>query len=248
MDGGNTLDLAASAFRKSRFNLAFTGAGVSVESGLPDFRSPGGLWDRYDVAEYATLTAFRRHPEKVWTFVRELLDGYGGVQPNAGHRAMAALEAAGALHAVVTQNIDGLHQAAGSRRVVEFHGSLRRLVCLGCGRMCPTDESSVRALPVPRCTCGRVFKPDFVFFGEAIPEAALTDAFAMARSCGVLLVAGTSAEVAPASLIPYEAKAAGATIVELNVRPTPLTDGLTDHFIAGPFAHTMVELARRITG
>lgn len=248
MHDGEILDRAANAFRKSRFNLAFTGAGVSVESGLPDFRSPGGLWDRYDVAEYATLTAFQRHPEKVWTFVRELLDGYGGVQPNAGHRALAELETAGVLHAVITQNIDGLHQAAGSRRVVEFHGSLRRLVCLGCGRMCPTDDLSVRALPVPRCACGRIFKPDFVFFGEAIPEAALTDAFALARTCGVLLVAGTSAEVAPASLIPYEAKAAGATIVELNVRPTTLTDGLTDHFIAGAFAHTMVELARRITG
>jgi len=159
MNSEETLDRAASAFRKSRFNLAFTGAGVSVESGLPDFRSPGGLWDRYDVTEYATLTAFQRHPEKVWTFVRELLDSYGGVQPNAGHRALAALEATGALHAVVTQNIDGLHQAAGSRRVVEFHGSVRRLVCLGCGRMCPADDPSVRALPVPRCACGCAPRP-----------------------------------------------------------------------------------------
>ncbi len=248
MNDSDILARAAGAFRDSRFNLAFTGAGVSVESGLPDFRSPGGLWDRYDVAEYATLDAFRRHPDKVWVFIRELLDSYGDVRPNAGHLALAALEAAGALHAVVTQNIDGLHQAAGSRRVVEFHGSLRRLVCLGCGRTCPSDEPSVKSVPVPRCACGRVYKPDFVFFGEAIPEAALTDAFAMARECGVLLVAGTSAEVAPASLIPHEAKAAGATIVELNVRPTALTDSVTDHFIAGPFARTMTELARRITG
>jgi NAD-dependent deacetylase len=248
MNDDRRLASAASAVRRSRFCIALTGAGVSVESGLPDFRSPGGLWDRYDVADYATLDAFIRNPEKVWMFVRELLDNYGQVQPNPGHRALAELETAGRLRAVITQNIDGLHQAAGSRRVVEFHGSLRRLVCLDCGRTCPSGEPSVRTAAAPRCTCGRILKPDFVFFGEMIPEAALAESFALARRCDVLIVAGTSAEVAPASMIPYAAKAAGATVVELNLRPTGLTGSVTDHFIAGPFGTTMVELLRRITG
>jgi NAD-dependent deacetylase len=236
---------AAYALRRSARTVALTGAGASVDSGLPDFRSPGGIWDRYPASEYACLDSFLANPAKVWTFVGELLSTYGDVQPNDGHRALARLEERGLLQAVITQNIDGLHQAAGSREVIEFHGSLRRLVCLDCGKSYPSGGEILRKLP-PRCRCGRILKPDFVFFGEMIPPLALETSFELARRCQVLLVAGTSAEVAPASAIPHAAKEAGAVIVELNLAPTLLTGRLTDHFLAGPFARVMPELARLV--
>jgi len=176
------------------------------------------------------------------------VESYGDAQPNDGHRALAALEAAGRLEGVVTQNIDGLHQAAGSRRVVEFHGSLRRLCCLSCRRRYDFDAAMRAAMPCRCPACRRLLKPDFVFFGEAIPPEALEEAFGLARRCEVLLVAGTSAEVAPASLIPYEAKDAGAVVVEVNTRPTVLTGAITDFYLEEPFAVALPELARRVTG
>jgi NAD-dependent deacetylase len=242
------MDRLAGILRESGCTVALTGAGASVDSGLPDFRSPGGIWDRYNVVEYAHLDAFLSHPEKVWRFVRELVESYGDAQPNDGHRALAALEAAGRLEGVVTQNIDGLHQAADSRRVVEFHGSLRRLCCLSCRRRYDFDAAMRAAMPCRCPVCRRFLKPDFVFFGEAIPPEALEEAFGLARRCEVLLVAGTSAEVAPASLIPYEAKDAGAVVVEVNTRPTVLTGAITDFYLEEPFAVALPELARRVTG
>jgi NAD-dependent deacetylase len=242
------LDRVAEAMQRSDCTVALTGAGASVDSGLPDFRSPGGIWDRYNVVEYAYLDAFLTHPEKVWVFIRELIEAYGDARPNEGHRALAALEAAGRLAGVVTQNIDGLHQAAGSRHVVEFHGSLRRLVCLTCRRRFEFDAARRAAMPCRCPECRRLLKPDFIFFGEAIPVEALMESFALARRCDVLLVAGTSAEVAPASMIPYEAKDCGALIVEVNLQPTLLTRSLTDCFLEGPFAEVMPRLARRVTG
>lgn len=238
---------AASLWRSAPGAVALTGAGVSVESGLPDFRSAGGIWSRYEVGEYATIHAFRRNPGKVWNFVSELLDSYAGVQPNPGHRALAELERQSWLQGVITQNIDGLHQAAGSRRVVEFHGSLRRLVCISCGKM--RDAAAVLADPAarpPRCECQRILKPDFIFFGEAIPSEALELSSRLVRQCPVLLVAGTSAEVAPASQLPYLAKAAGAAIIELNLERTWLTGELTDVFLQGPFSLVMSRLAEAV--
>jgi len=228
--------------------VALTGAGASVESGVPDFRSPGGIWSRYSVAEYATIEAFLADPAKVWTFVRDLVAEFGDAAPNPGHRALARLEAAGYLRGVITQNIDGLHHQAGSRAVVEFHGSMRQLVCLRCHQKTPfRREEHLRRLP-PRCRCGAALKPDFIFFGEAIPEEALATSHLWATSCRVLLVAGTSAEVAPASAIPYRAVSRGARVIELNLAPTILTEDLDTLFLAGPFAELLPRLADLVTG
>ncbi len=247
MQDDRWLATAAGLIAESEYTVALTGAGASVESGLPDFRSPGGIWDRYDTREYAYLDSFIRHPRKVWKFVEELLSSYGKCAPNAGHRALADLERYGRLQGVITQNIDNLHQEAGSRTVVEFHGNLQRLVCLDCRKRYAMDDPAVRAQMPPCCECGRILKPDFIFFGEMIPPRALEESFAMARRCQVLLVAGTSAEVAPASMIPYEAKRSGARVVEINTQPTVLTGDVSDIFLQGRFADVLPNLARRVS-
>lgn len=239
------IEKAAQRLAGERRGAAMTGAGVSVESGIPDFRSRGGLWTRFPPEEYATIQAFRRDPEKVWRMLAEMEKTLDASSPNPGHRALAELETLGVLEAVVTQNIDGLHSRAGSRGVVEFHGSHRTLTCLWCGNACKREE--VRQLPVPpRCSCGKVLKPDVVFFGETIPEKALHDAARVADTCRVLLVAGTSAEVYPANQLPSRAKRRGALIVEINVAPTLLTDSVTDIFIEGKAGEALPLLAEAV--
>jgi len=244
MQGKNLQQRAASEIRSSSSTIALTGAGVSVESGLPDFRSSDGIWSRYDIYEYAYLDSFIRNPHKIWAFVDELLRSFGHAQPNPGHLALAELEKHRFLNGIITQNIDNLHQAAGSRHVVEFHGNLHRLVCLDCGGRFSMENEKVMANMPPVCTCGRILKPDFVFFGEMIPPTALEESLEMAGDCDVLLVIGTSAEVAPASLIPIEAKRKGAVIIELNLASTALTEQITDYFLQGSFAEVMPQLTR----
>lgn len=243
-----SIALAARWIREAGSVVALTGAGVSVESGLADFRSPGGLWTRYDPSVYCHIDGFRKHPEKVWGFIRELLASAEGVKPNPGHRALARLEAAGFLRCVITQNIDNLHQEGGSRDVVEFHGNMKALVCLVCGHREAITQGRAIETPYPRCACGQPLKPDFVFFGEAIPEEASGKAFRVAGEAGVLLVAGTAAEVAPASWIPVTAKESGARIVELNLHPTLLSGRVTDLFLEGPFGTIMPALAEAVLG
>lgn len=230
---------------------ALTGAGISVASGIPDFRSPRGLWSRFDPMEYATIEAFRADPEKVWRFLRELERIVRGARPNAAHRALAALEEQGWLEGIATQNVDGLHQAAGSRRVIELHGSGRALVCLGCGRRYPAAERAGLGDP-PRCRCGRILKPDAVLFGEMLPLGAYERALALVRGVPVLLVIGTSAAVYPVAELPREARAAGALVCEFNLEPTELTGGVAQLTIRGPADRTLPALleavARRSRG
>lgn len=222
--------------------VVLTGAGISVESGIPDFRSPGGLWTRFPPHEYATLSAFRRNPGRVWEMLAEMEAVLDAAQPNPAHRALARLEEAGVVDGVITQNIDGLHQAAGSRRVVEFHGSHGTLSCLACGGRYTRAEARARGLP-PACECRALLKPDVVFFGEMIPETAVEQSYRMAGSCRVMLVVGTSAEVAPANEMPWVARRAGAKVIEVNVEPTMLTRGVTDLFLQGPAGRVVHELA-----
>ncbi|MBI5420148.1 MAG: NAD-dependent deacylase [Deltaproteobacteria bacterium] len=212
--------------------VALTGAGISVESGIPAFRGSQGMWEKFDPAEYATIGAFLRNPEKVWEMLSEMMDVLLGAAPNAAHRGLAELERMGLLRSVITQNVDGLHQAAGSRRVIEFHGSPEALVCIACWNRYPSAEKVREGIP-PRCGCGAILKPDIVFFGEPIPWGAQEDAEAEARSCSVLLVIGTSAQVAPACEIPRQAKEHGARVIEINPEETPLTRTVTDLHIQG---------------
>jgi len=214
--------------------VALTGAGISVDSGIPDFRDPGGLWERFDPMEYAHIEAFLKHPEKAWQLLRELHLLVDRAEPNAGHLGLRRLEEMGFLASVITQNVDGLHQRAGNTEVIEYHGNNRFLVCVHCGRRIGREAMAVAwDGPPPRCSCGAVLKPDIVLFGEAIPREPQFRAQVAARQCGVMLVVGTSAMVYPASELPETAKNSGALIIEVNVRRTYLTDTVTDIFLQG---------------
>jgi NAD-dependent deacetylase len=228
-----TPELAAALLRQGRRAVALTGAGISVESGIPDFRSPDGLWSRFDPGEYAHILAFRANPAKVWTMLREMEGLISRARPNPAHLALAELEARGMLLGIITQNVDNLHRAAGNQRVVEYHGNALRLICDRCRAPQPLESVDFQQ-PPSYCRCGGLIRPDVVFFGEAIPPAAQAEAEELARGCDLLLVIGTSGEVAPASYLPYIAKESGAIIVENNLEPTRLTYTLTDHFLPGP--------------
>src|SRR5438132_7536815 len=187
--------MLADLIRSAQPCVALTGAGISTESGIPDFRSPTGIWARYDPMEYATISAFRRDPVKVWAFYALRFDVLTRAEPNAGHLALAELERRGLLRAVVTQNIDGLHERAGSQDVVEVHGSIRTASCLACGARVPFAEvvSALEVAPAPPCPeCGEILKPDVVMFGELLPVAAIDRATSLAREAGLLLVVGST--------------------------------------------------------
>jgi NAD-dependent deacetylase len=219
-----SVDLLTELVRSQGPCVVLTGAGVSTESGIPDFRSPSGLWARYDAAEYATIDAFLENPAKVWEFYGMRLLMLDEALPNDGHRALAELEDRGWVSAVITQNIDRLHEQAGSRALVEVHGSIRTASCLDCGTVVPLAEV-VELLPVPACpTCGRVLKPDVVMFGELLPEAEMARATELAKGAGVLLVVGSSLEVYPVSGLPLETLAAGGSLAIVNRGSTPLDD------------------------
>jgi NAD-dependent deacetylase len=198
--------------------VALTGAGVSTESGIPDFRSAGGIWSEFDPYEVGSIDAFRRDPARVWEFYALRLGVLAGAQPNDAHRALVRLEAAGLLDAVITQNVDRLHAAAGSREVIEVHGSIERAECLACG----TEVSDVRSLlPLPRCPrCGTVLKPGVVMFGELLPASAIERATELARSAALLLVIGSSLEVWPVAGLAEETLAHDGKLAIVNRDPT----------------------------
>jgi NAD-dependent deacetylase len=204
--------------------LVLTGAGISVASGIPDFRSPGGLWSRYDPMKVATADALEDDPEAVWTFIMDAIGVMDKARPNPAHLALAELEAAGLVQAIVTQNIDGLHQRAGSQNVIEFHGSMACYRCNHCGA--PHDASkaaSVTAATAPwRCSCGGVVRPDIVFFGEAISLDALNKSGQLACGAELTLIVGTSCEVAPASSLPGITRQYGGKLAEINLERSRL--------------------------
>lgn len=219
------LDRLASRMREASGAAVLSGAGVSVSSDIPAFRGQDGLWQRYDPVEYAHIAAFRERPEEVWRMLRELDVVLAAAEPNAAHLAIARLERIGVVSAVITQNVDGLHQEAGSRRVIELHGSRGSLTCLGCGTTVARTavEDDVRAERVPRCGCGGLLKPDVTFFGEELPAGAMEAAEAVVRDAELLLVVGTSAEVYPAAGLPDLARATGAEVWEVNPEPADAT-------------------------
>jgi NAD-dependent deacetylase len=219
-------DRLAELIRSARSVVALTGAGISVPSGIPDFRSPGtGLWANVDPMEVAHISVWRRAPERFWGFYGQRFAMLEGKQPNGAHRALAALEAAGRLDAVITQNIDGLHAAAGSREVIEVHGSIATASCLACGRRYPLAETRARleadADGVPRCDCGKPLKPDVVLFGELLDEAAMALASDLAAGADLLLCIGSSLEVYPVAGLPELTLEAGGRIAVVTQSATP---------------------------
>lgn len=212
---------------------ALTGAGISIESGIPPFRGKGGLWERFDPMEIAHIDALMRDPAKVWRIlVREMKEIVERAKPNAAHLGLAELEKQNKLKTVITQNIDGLHQAAGNTDVIEFHGSFAWQRCMDCNRKYETRTVVLTEIP-PRCECNGILRPDAVFFGEMIPADAMWRSRQAATDCDLMLVVGTSAVVQPAAMIPVMARDSGAKIVEINPERTPLTGEISDYLIMG---------------
>ena len=218
---------------------ALTGAGISIESGIPPFRGKGGLWERFDPMEFAHIDALRRDPAKVWrVLVKEMKEMLDRAKPNDGHKGLVKLEARDKLKTIITQNIDGLHQAAGNSDVIEFHGSFSWQRCMDCNKKYETRKVDVSEIP-PRCECGGILRPDAVFFGEVIPDDAMWRSKQAATDCDLMLVVGTSAVVQPASMMPVSAKNTGAKIVEINPERTPLTNEISDYLIMGKAGEVM---------
>lgn len=220
----STIDLshARELFSRSRPWLALTGAGMSVDSGIPPFRGPGGLWEAMEPEEYAHVRTLERRPERAWELFRLLGRGIAAARPHAGHAALARAEASGVLAGVATQNIDGLHQAAGSQEVIELHGNGSRFYCHRCGT--PAAPEAIGAEPaVPRCRCGGVLRPTITLFGEPPPEGAFERAMELLAATQRLVLIGTSAEVYPAALLPDIARRRRMPVVVLGPDPNRLT-------------------------
>ena len=217
---------AAEVVRGAQSIVALTGAGISVPSGIPDFRSQAGLWLRDDPMEVASLRGFYANPQRFYNWFRPLLDRVLAAQPNPAHLALAALERAGSLKAVITQNIDGLHQRAGSLAVYELHGHLRSATCLSCDRQAPAVPllERVRSGEIPYCGCGGLFKPDVVFFDEMLPRGLFWLAQHAVETCDALIVAGTALEVAPVCEMPLAALRRGARLIIVNQGETYLDE------------------------
>jgi NAD-dependent deacetylase len=242
---------AAKDILHSKKTIAFTGAGISVESGIPDFRGAQGLWQKYDPEEYAHIHAFYSNPDKVWLMLKEMFSLIMTAKPNPAHIGLAELERMGLLSSVITQNVDGLHQSAGNTNVIEFHGTHRTLSCLNCSTKIEGTSLTLEDLP-PRCSrCSSLLKPDVVFFGEPIPWEAQIMSFKESKSCNAVLVIGTSAVVYPAATIPITAKERGAIVIEINMEPTPLTNQISDYLIcgsAGEIIPAIVEEVKKMRG
>jgi NAD-dependent deacetylase len=218
--------------------VALTGAGISIDSGIPPFRGKGGLWEKYDPMEFA-IDAFMSDPARVWNIlVKELKDTLDTARPNDGHKGLAKLEEMGKLTTVITQNIDGLHQAAGNTDVIEFHGSFAWQRCMDCNRKYETHKVDISEIP-PRCSCDGILRPDIVFYDEMIPQDAMWRSRQVASDCDLMLVIGASATVQPAALMPGYAKESGAKVVEINPEKTPLTLAISDYLIVGKAGEVM---------
>jgi NAD-dependent deacetylase len=241
------LKKAAEWIVRSKHNTGFTGAGISVESGIPPFRGENGLWNKYDPG-ILDLSNFYSNPTRSWEVIKEIFyDFFGNAKPNDAHKAMAQLEKMGLLECVITQNIDNLHQEAGSRKVYEFHGNSRNLVCQQCEKRYAAREDLLQDIP-PRCeSCGSVLKPDFIFFGEMIPQQAYQKSVEEAARSEVFIVVGSTGEVVPASLIPQMARENGVRIIEINPNVSYFTHSITDIFLQGKATAVMNSLLDQIS-
>jgi NAD-dependent deacetylase len=237
---------SACYIKNSKFGVAFTGAGISVESGIPPFRGPQGLWSKYDPI-VLDIDYFHSNTLAAWKVIRELFyDFFGKAIPNPGHKVLASWEQSGFLKSLITQNIDNLHQEAGSKNVYEFHGTASTLACIKCGKKHPSKNVDLTELP-PKCiNCKCVLKPDFIFFGEGIPQEANDKSFADAKKSDVFIVIGTTGEVMPASMLPYTAKQFGAKIIEINPEPSNFTNQITDIYLRGKAGEILPEIDRQI--
>ncbi len=240
------IDTSAKIIGNAKHVTVFTGAGISVESGIPPFRGAEGIWSKYNPI-VLDISYFLSNPTESWKVIKEIFyDFFGKAKPNPAHFSISELEKLGIVKAVITQNIDGLHHEAGSKIVYEFHGTSKDLICINCSSKYPVEEVDLDSIP-PLCPkCGGLLKPDFVFFGEQIPPEAHKNSFAETEVADVFLVVGTTGEIMPASLIPRDAKENGATIIEVNTAPSKYTNHITDIFLRGKASTILTELKQKI--
>lgn len=247
------LSEAVCSFKTASQPVALTGAGISVNSGIADFRSPGGLWSIFSPDEYATLDTFIHNPEKAWHLYREMGRCLVGKQPNKGHRALAELEQHGFLKGLVTQNVDNLHQLAGNTGVLEIHGDHLHLQCLQCSNTIPSVEEHFQGNSIPACgLCDYPLKPNVVLFGEDVRNMQEIERLVM--GCDLLLVIGTSASVYPAASLPEIVKQHGGLLYEFNLEPAlsashySQASSITDYFFEGDLSTTLPRFAEAVFG
>ncbi len=235
---------AADILSESKHTTAFTGAGISVESGIPPFRGKNGLWSKYD-PKILELNYFFEHPEESWGVIKEIFyDFFGKAKPNNAHKVLAEMEKNNLLNAVITQNIDNLHQEAGSKIVYEFHGTSSKMVCTKCKRKFDSHTIKLDNLP-PKCiACGGLLKPDFIFFGEGIPPFAFQKSIEETENADVFFLIGTTGVIEPAASIPYKAKHNDSVIIEINTEQTVFTERITDIFLKGKAGEVMSKLGK----
>jgi len=236
------LHKAAETIKKSNYTIAFTGAGISVESGIPPFRGENGIWSKYD-PNTLELGFFYENPLGSWEVIKQLFyDFFGNAKSNLAHQVIADMEKKGQLECVITQNIDNLHQQAGSKVVYEFHGNSQKLLCVKCRTYYIPDDINLDVLP-PKCVkCDGLIKPDFIFFGEGIPPKAYENSVDAAEKAEVVIIIGSTGEVMPAAQMPYLAKQNGATIIEVNPSVSNFTNSITDIYLEGKATEVMGKL------
>lgn len=233
--------------RSAGYVVVFTGAGISVNSGMPTFRGEGGIWNEVD-PNYFNLEFFQKKPALTWQIIKQVFyDRLTNVKPNHAHFVLSVMEQRKTIQSIITQNIDHLHQDAGNKNVIELHGTYKRLICPKCGTEYSYRFADLNFLPPTCIVCRGVLKPDFVFFNEPMPEKAVNKALEEANKADLLLVIGTRAEVFPANTIPQTAKENGAKIIEINVERTALTDFVTDVFLEGDASEIMSEFCTLLT-
>ncbi|MFX0113024.1 MAG: NAD-dependent protein deacylase [Candidatus Hodarchaeota archaeon] len=220
--------------------IALTGAGISADSGMPTFRGKEGLWEKYRPEELANPIAFEKNPELVWEWYSWRLERLFSAEPNHAHYALAELESLNLLQLVISQNVDDLHERAGSSQIIKLHGSIVHTKCLNCNRREKIAKAPKKA---PLCPCGSMLRPDVVWFGESLNPQTLESAFKEAMTCHSMLVIGTSGVVYPAAVLPSIAKDKGALIIEFNITPTALTP-LADYFFSGPASKNVPNLLK----
>ena len=241
MDDPSRIESLAAVLARARKVAVLTGAGISAESGIPTFRGQDGLWKRYRAEELATPTAFAADPRLVWEWYDWRRGIIGSKQPNLGHSVLASWETIFPDFNIITQNIDGFHPRAGSRNVLELHGNIWKLRCTSETTVTENHEVPLPDIP-PRCaSCGAMLRPHVVWFGESLDMSVLNRAFELSGECDVMLVVGTSAVVQPAASLPLAARSAGATLVEVNPDPTPLTP-LADFSLPGKAGEVLSEI------
>ncbi len=235
---------AAYLIRKAKYAVAFTGAGISVESGIPPFRGENGLWNTTDPI-FLEIEFFQKKPLQSWLKIKEIFyDSLGDAEPNIAHKMLAKMEERSFLETLITQNIDHLHQKAGSKYVYEIHGTYKQLICTECSSEYDISFANLDYLPPTCFICKGILKPDMVFFNEPIPAFAKKRSFDEAAKCDVLLIIGTNAEVLPAARIPEVAKENGAKIIEINIKPSHFTNTVTDVFLEMKASEAMEELGK----